>query len=133
MGDCRNSNHNCGNWGVGMTDVDELVKDMRSGKPIEEVLKDHNLTFKQALHLLQCANDPRKGKRKKKRVSVTGEQYISKMGNRYYVRKTVGGKSQYFGMYATLEDAIKIREYMNENGWYKHRLKTARRECGLED
>ena len=115
-----------------MVNISKLTADMRSGRPIEEVLKEHNLDFKSAMALLRKANDPRK-KLKKNRYKSTGEKYISKYGNVFMVRRTLNGKLQYFGSYETLEDAIKIRDYLEVHGWYKHRLDTAKRNCGIKE
>lgn len=42
---------------------------------------------------------------------------VATTNKRYRVAKRVNGKSVYFGQYATLEEAIKRRDELMENGW----------------
>lgn len=44
-------------------------------------------------------------------------RHIHFIHNRYYIYKNIEGKVTYFGCYDTLEEAVKRRDYMLDNGW----------------
>lgn len=114
--------------------IDEFRKDMRSGMPLEDVLKKHNVSFNTAWGIMSRNNDPRRVKKKKKKKSrrtKTNRKYVSKMGKKYYVRKRVNRKVQVFGSYKTLKDAIKVRDCLIEEGWNKNKLKSIWKKCGI--
>jgi hypothetical protein len=47
-------------------------------------------------------------------------RYINPYGNEYCIQKTVDKELLYFGRYKTLEDAIKVRDYLEKYGWSKN-------------
>ena len=112
-----------------MVNISELRKDMKSHLTIEEVLIKHGITFKEAVTLLS-KNQSRK-KKQKRPYEKTDEKYISYYCKRYIIRKYVNGKMRSFGGYDTLEDAVKMRDYLMENGWYPNRVKAIRKRLGV--
>lgn len=111
-----------------MVNITELQKDFKSGMSIEDVLKKHKINLPVAMKLMN-----KRLTKQKKEYKSTGEEYISYQYEKYNITKEVNGKSKYFGGYDTLEDAIKVRDYLKVHGWNKHCLKTARRNCGVEE
>ena len=47
----------------------------------------------------------------------TNKRYIRKSGKHYRIDKDIDGKKYNFGTYDTLEEAICIRDYFEENNW----------------
>ena len=112
-------------------DVVELKEDLKK-MTIEEVLLKYKLDWA-TLFKLTRNSTPMGRKRKRKRVyKKCDEKYIYLIDNRYCIKKTVRGKHKSFGGYDALEDAVKVRDYLEEHGWYQHRLKTAWRKCGVK-
>ena len=118
-----------------MIDVEKFREDMRSGTPLDEVLKKHNLDIKTAMNMLIKYNNPPKKTKKRKRKNIyskTDELNIYKVNNQYIIKKSINKCVKSFGGYDTLEDAIKVRDYLNKHGWYHNRLKTAWKNCGVK-
>ena len=46
-------------------------------------------------------------------------KYIYKLNNKYHVRKSINGKTEYFGRYDTFEEARKIRDKLMAFNWNK--------------
>jgi hypothetical protein len=46
-------------------------------------------------------------------------KYIYKLGNRYHIRKSLNGETEYFGSYPTFEEARQIRDKLILNDWNK--------------
>lgn len=46
-------------------------------------------------------------------------KYIYKLGNRYHIRKSLNGETEYFGSYDTFDEARKIRDKLMSNDWNK--------------
>ena len=113
-----------------MVNIPELRKDMKSHMTVEEVLIKHNITFQEAMKLLS-KKQKRKPKKTKRPYRKTGEKYISYYCNRYVIRKSVNGRVLGFGGYNTLEDAVKMRDYLMEHGWYQTRVKAIRERLGV--
>ena len=108
-----------------MVNISQFYKDMQSEMTIPEVLEKHNISFKEACDLLTRKNKGiRRKKRQKKRYESTGEKYIHKQNNKYFIRRSYKGTTRSYGGYYTLKDAVKVRDYMIRNGWYKNRLKS---------
>ena len=62
----------------------------------------------------------------------TGEQNIQYRHNTYTVRKQKGNKTLTFGSYKNKEDAIRVRDYLQEHGFTKKNMNKIRKELGLE-
>ena len=108
----------------------EFQQDLRDGMTIHDALVKHELTFNEAVRYLHGYVKP-KQKRNTRRKTGTGEKYITYNQGKYLIKRRVNGKEQYFGRYNTLEDAVKMREYCEEHGWYKHRVKGYREVLGI--
>ena len=113
-----------------MVDIIQLSKDMKSGYSIDEILKKHQITLSTAIKLLK--NHQRKHKKRPPvKYEVTNEKYIKKVNGRIYIRKYVNGNVRSFGGYDCMEDAIKIRDYLEKNGWSRQNLDMAKQDCGV--
>lgn len=88
-------------------------EDLRNGMTLDQALKKHHLTFKEAFHTLKGYASYSK-KRKPKNPET---RYIMRQGKRYLIRKKINKKYVIFGRYATMEEAIIIRDALNEDGW----------------
>jgi hypothetical protein len=109
--------------------------DLQHGMTISEALTKHNLTFKQAFqefHGYQKKNQNRKNGNKQRIEKTTNEQYIYARDDRYYLRKCIKNESKFFGVYRTLEDAIKVRDYCIRYGWKQHSIDRYCEELGVE-
>ena len=104
--------------------------DLQNGMSIAEALQKNDVSFKEATERL-CHSKPRR-KKKKKKQQLRAAKYIQKRDGKYYVRKTVEGRTVMFGTYRTLEDAIKVRDYCIEHGWYQKRIDAICEKLGVE-
>lgn len=95
---------------------------------LEQALIKHNTNLKTVFHILHY-KDTAQGKK----GGNTGEMYIryDEKSKSYMLRKNVNGKYTYFGRYKTLEDAVRVRDYMMTHGWYRHRLKSIRKKLNV--
>lgn len=115
-----------------MFDSDEFIEDMKNGLSVEEGLKKHNISLEEAVVLLQKSLPRKKKKKKNTWNAKTGEKYISKTkSGKYSIRKHINGKMRYFGNYDNINDAIKVRDYLIENGWYYNRINAIRKRLGV--
>ena len=113
-----------------MIDIIELKQDFKSQMTIGEVLIKHGLTFKEAVALCSI-KQPRKPKKSSRHYEPTGEEYIRKYGRKYVIRRNIKGKQKWFGSYKTLEDAIKVRDCLNEEGWSTYKVQPIREKLGV--
>ena len=116
-----------------MVNISELKKDMRSYMTIEEVLQKHSVSFADAVRLCSKTQSRKpNGKGKPQRVyERTDAEKIYKYGRKFVIKKKVDGKQRWFGSYKTIEDAVKVRDYMNENGWEHTKVKAIREMFGV--
>lgn len=105
---------------------EHIRNELRSGLTISEVCTEHGISFQQLCALMK------KGEPINQENRSTGEKYISFLGGRYVLRKTLKRKMRYFGSYNSLEDAVKVRDYMIENGWYRNRLDNVCKKVGVK-
>lgn len=111
--------------------ADNFKEDLQNGMPLEEALQKHNISLADAVELMKKQGYHRKKKRTQWNAK-TGEKYISKTrGGKYAIRKHINGKMRYFGYYDNIEDAIKVRNYLYENGWYWQRINAIREKLGV--
>lgn len=95
-----------------MSDLSEFQNDLRGGMSIDDALRKHNMTFKEAIcKLIGHDNYPRQ------RLPNKYGKYIYYMGKRYYVRRRMNNKNVYFGNYETLEEAQERKMELERNGW----------------
>lgn len=97
----------------------EFQKDLQAGMSIQKACEKHQVTFKYACDaLLKQGVKKKKPKKPRKKITKsTGELYIQQRNDHFYLRKLIRGKIRMFGTYKSLEDAVRMREYCNENGW----------------
>ena len=112
-----------------MINVNELKQDFKSHMSVEEVLIKHKITFKEAIKL--CSKKEPEKPKYKRRYEPTGEDYIRKYGRKYVIRRNIKGKQKWFGSYKTLEDAIKVRDCLNEEGWSTYKVQPIREKLGV--
>lgn len=113
-----------------MTTLTEFQQDLREGMTINDALIKHELTFKQACDTLHGYRIRRKKQPNNHCDSFTKEKYITYNRKKYLVRKNTNGKERYYGRYTTLEEAVIVRDYLEEHGWTKHNLKVIKERLG---
>ncbi len=108
----------------------EVRNELRNGESIDETLRKHNLTLKDAVRNMEKSNTK---PMQKVPLSVNiDSKHIYKVGNYYVVQKSVRGRSYNFGTYNCLADAERVRDYFVEHGWRKSDLNKACRVVGVE-
>ena len=106
--------------------------DLQQGMSISETCTKYGLTFKYL-----CDNMARpltrkpERKRKKKEPALTVSLYIQKKSDYYYLHKQVDGKYRTFGVYNSLEDAERMRDYCMEHGWKQRSIDEYCRILGI--
>ena len=113
--------------------IEEFQQDIKNGMGLEEALIKHNLTLLEAFDM---AHKPitRKNKRKtyqKRNIYTTVDEYISKRGDGFHLRKRIKGKTVWGGSYSSLEDAQQVKEYLNKHGWNIVKVNQACKELGI--
>lgn len=99
-----------------------ITEDLRNGMGLEECLIKHETNLKTLFDknradTLKC--DPK-------------WQYIEKRGRNYYIKKKIINKTYYYGIYATLEDAQKVRDELIEIGWKQDQVHNICLKCGVD-
>ena len=113
----------------------KFQQDLQNGMTLETALKKYNLTFKEAVEFThKPITRRRKGQRtsKKRHYYTKIDTNISQKKDAYHVRKQVNGKSKWGGSYNSLEDAQKVRDYLDENGWSIIKINEACKKYGIE-
>ena len=103
--------------------------DLNDGDSISTVCTRYGLSFKELCDGMPRMHNKRKMKRSKQ---WTGEQYIQTRDGRFYVRKTIDGVTKLYGTYASLEDAVKVRDYCILHGWKRQRIDEYCRVLGVK-
>ena len=112
------THNNTGGTNMGLT---EFQNDLNQGMTITEALQKHQLTLEYAFHQLQIQQSTKlRGEHRTKTLQKRNPHqiYIQENNNRYYIRKRTRGKERFFGAYTSLEDAIKVRDALIEDGWH---------------
>lgn len=104
-----------------------IRKDLKEGKSIEQVCKDHNITFKNL-----CDTFHGYLRTPKKYPTTTPTKYIEVRNNRACVRKNINGKTKIFGTYDRLEDAIQMRDALEKDGWHQTHVDQICEKLGIE-
>lgn len=89
--------------------------------PLDELLYKHGLNLKTALK-----------KPPKNVAGVTRDSNIGKHKNRFQIQKYYDGKHHYYGRYDSLDDAILVKEKLEECNWDKTRLPDILEEAGIK-
>ena len=103
--------------------------DLKNGLTIDEACQKHDVTLKYAFENLPKA--ARMPKRIRNRRS-NSRQYIIEHHGKYVLRKAIEGKTEYFGRYDKITDAVKVREYCKKHGWRKECIPEYERRCGIK-
>lgn len=85
--------------------------DMRGGMSIDDALRKHDLTLKEALKLV-----PNNYKRNQAQWR-DDTRNIYKSGNHFTIIKTRDGKTKQYGTYEDLRSAQMVRDYLDSYGW----------------
>ena len=115
--------------------IEKFQQDLRDGMPLEDALQKHHLTLKEAIDYVHkpITHSPHRKKPQTKRdVYKKVSRNISQKNNAYHVRKHINSKSFWGGSYDTLEDARKIRDYLDEYGWNPIKVNEACKQLGIE-
>ena len=94
---------------------------------LEEAKKNHD----------ECKNTgwsleyyEQKKKEKPRGDYYTGEKYITKINNKYSVKKTINGKTYSTPVFNTIEEAKEIRAKWKAHGWGLEYYNKIKKECG---
>lgn len=115
--------------------IEKFQSDLRNGMALEDALIKHNLSFKEAVELCPRPMVCQRLKRKpysKRNLYKKVDTYISLKKDSYMVRRQRNGKSCWGGAYYSLEDAQKVRDYLEEHGWNIINVNKACKKFGIE-
>ena len=102
--------------------TNKIRQQLQNGTTIQEVCQQYQLTFKELCQLFLSGRYSRTTNE-----SSTGNLYVSFDQHRYILRKN----GVNYGSYQSLDDALKVRDYMIMNGWYRSRLDKVCDELGV--
>lgn len=98
---------------------EEITRDLQNGMGLEECLIKHETNLKVLF--------------KKKPSPFEGmSQYIERRGKHYYIKKKIMNRTYYFGTYATLKDARRVRGRLILCDWKQNQVDRICRELGVE-
>lgn len=131
------THNNCGVWII-LIDKDTLRKDLMN-LPLEEALTKHNVSFEEAFKVFHKHEKQPYRRRYSPRKPLSRRSvdfYIFKRKgsykDSYTIRKEVNGKVTIFGTYRSLEDAIKVRNVLMEEGWVQSNVDSICQRLGVE-
>ena len=104
-------------------DEETIRNQLKQGISIDDVCREHGLTFESLINIMRTYDNPIRRKTSK------GMAFIYRMPNGHY---SVSKCSKHFGTYKTLRDAQKIRDWMLRHGWNKSQLDMACDWCSVE-
>ena len=123
--------------------LQQFQEDLRKGMTIQEACTKYQITLDYAFkHMPKTITKTRKKQGKSRKITkkqgrpqkfhrrekskipyiACHEKNITCRYGKYFLRKRTRGKERVYGTYETLEDAVKIRDYCNEHGWYVTRI-----------
>ena len=107
--------------------IEKFQEDLRNGMSLEEALKKHNISFKEAWD--KCPKPMKHGKmvqkKYRKNIIQRADEHIQQRNDKYYIRKTVKGRFKSFGVYTSLKDAQTVRDFLIKHGWTKKNMEKA--------
>lgn len=115
--------------------IEKFQQDLRNGMPLETALHKYNLTFKEAVEFVHkpITHPPKKKKPYQKRnVYKHVDKYVKQRGGQFHLRKTINGKAIWGGSYNTAEDALLVRDFLEEEGWNIIKVNEACKKYGIE-
>ena len=114
----------------------EFQNDLNQGMTITEALQKHQLTLEYAFNTLQKKQSTQMRIKTRKtnytKKHKTSHIYIQEVEGRYYIRKRTRGKERFFGAYTNLEDAIQVRDALEEDGWHILHVDDICKKLGVE-
>lgn len=100
----------------------EITEDLRDGMGLEECLVKHGTN----LQSLFKSNYP-------ETINPDSERkYIEEKSNGFYIKKKRMRSTYYFGKYATLEDAQKVRNELVRTGWKQNKVDKICKKLGVK-
>ena len=87
---------------------EEIRKEMKNGKTLNEICEEHNVSLQDLFKALKKGN-PGRSKNKMK--------HIHEQGNRYIIARHVGKGLVYYGSFESAEEAIQTRNRLIANDW----------------
>ena len=98
-----------------MGDIAAFQRDLRKGMTISEALEAHGLTLKEAVERVNpiAFNPPKNPKRRNPNL----RNVVHKRNGHYSIRKKFDGMTRTYGTYSNLDDALLIRDWLDNNGW----------------
>lgn len=100
----------------------KIRQQLQNGTTIQEVCTQYHITFQELCQLFLPGRYSRTTNE-----SSTGRLYVSFDQHRYILRKN----GVNYGSYQSLDDALKVRDFMIMNGWYRSRLDKVCDELGV--
>ena len=104
----------------------EIQKDLKKGLSIQEVCTNYNLTFKELVNIFRKDIPTNVNKERVERFYI----YPYRDSNRELW--TIQKNKIYFGLYSTLDDAIKVRDCLIKRGWNKKELDCICQKLGVK-
>lgn len=108
-------------------DKHEIRADLRNGVSIDAVCRKYKVSLLALMDIMKDGEGFTYSPSARK--SNTGELYIYKKGNGFYYIRKGGGD---YGIYRTVTDARKVRDYFIYHGWRKSRLDEVCEAVGVE-
>lgn len=101
---------------------EKIRRELKNGKTIERVCTEYQISFSELVKLMK------------------GDQYLSGKRSKYglYIYRNnrglfvVNKNKVYYGMYKSLEDAVKVKNFFLYHGWNKRRLDEVCEKLGVE-
>lgn len=124
----------------------EFREDLKRGMSIEDALVKHGLSFQTAFNVLQYKQPDQPGtvikprfrkpknhpkKKHSQNYVKSNEMYIMQRNNTFCIRKQIKGTTRMFGTYNSLEDALKMREALEQDGWHQRHVDKICKELGI--
>lgn len=87
-------------------------EDLRKGMSIDDALKKHNLTLKEAVESVPISYE------RKNQIQWRDDlRNIHRRGSHFTIIKKKGSKAKSFGTYDNLKSAKMVRDYLDLYGW----------------
>lgn len=112
----------------------EFQEDLKKGMSIEQACETHDISFRDAvIHMPPPPRPvyPKKRERKSPKTLGTVVKYVRLCSGKYYLSRNINKKYVAFGIYYSLEDAVKVRDYCEEKGWKQRKIDEYCKELGV--
>ena len=102
-----------------------IQKDLKNGLSIQEVCTNYNLTFKELVNIFRKDIHTNVHKKRGEMFYI----YLFRYSNKELL--IIQKNKMYFGLYSTLDDAIKVRDCLIKRGWNKKELDCICQKLGV--